>query len=231
MLSGYKSSLPLKHEVSRFLWLKIWRTEVQKSRQQAEKSDFFFLFVLIFRLKRRSWLGFWAFNSNTNTGIWSHGWWAWPSQGWALGSQLTAKGRAGTDRSKKSPNPFLENSLGLCWLLFLFRCCKAKQFSHFKVVWDSCVRGAALSPILSSHLQAEPAMGGGTTDSADNKFTHSEPGAQRYGEEQLDQKRLFNLGDKEIKASYWRMKLDKFDSEQIWVFLLWFFAFVFYEWG
>lgn len=50
-------------------------------------------------------------------------------------------------------------------------------------------------------------------DLADSKSTHSVSGAQRYREQQLDPKRLFNLGDKEILSNYWRMKLDKFDSE------------------
>lgn len=69
------------------------------------------------------------------------------------------------------------------------------------------MRGAALSgdnepDSLFFHLQAEPAMGGGTMDSADNKSTHSVSGARCYGEQQLDQKRLFSLRDKEISSNY-----------------------------
>lgn len=101
---------------------------------------------------------------------------------------------------------------------FLPCCCKAKSFSHLEVIWDPCVRGAALRgdsepDSLFSHLQAEPVTGGSTMDLADSKSTHSVSGAQRYREQQLDPKRLFNLGDKEILSNYWRMKLDKFDSE------------------
>lgn len=53
---------------------------------------------------------------------------------------------------------------------------------------------------------------------AGSKSTHPAPGAQCSGEQQLDQRRLFNLGDKEIISSYWRMRMDKSDSRVDWGF-------------